>query len=420
MQIINGLISIIIPCYNGAGTLARCLDSVFTQTYQRFEIIVINDGSRDESAQILQAYAARDSRLRILENPTNYGVSAARNSGMKAAKGEFLQFLDADDEMLPAMLQTLHDLIVRENADIAACNFKGNPLFYTDFASKTFDLRKKDDLLEYYQHTFLALLPWNKLYRRSAVDATFDTDVRFAEDELFNVAVLSRVRKIACVNEKLYFYHFAPADEAARPHAKDGIAAKSCLNKILDSGANTRGGIWYRGSELVPKRRALLEGLLQNGELGFTQVDELLYTRVFDFLFWELSALLYMRPERFSLYREVYCILREPLFVHSVEVQKGAGFALRRVSAYEQKQLCRTFVDLCVTAYDEITGGQQPLSFYDVALLLFHGLFCAETEPFSHGYNYLRTLLDDASPEKAYAAHLLGSGSTARWEAAGV
>lgn len=100
------MVSIIIPLYNGAATIVRTLDSVKNQTYKDFEIIIVNDGSIDNSAKVVEEYKNKNSGLKItFINKNNGGVSSARNEGMKTSKGELIAFLDSDDEWLPPKLE---------------------------------------------------------------------------------------------------------------------------------------------------------------------------------------------------------------------------------------------------------------------------------------------------------------------------
>ena len=93
-------ISVIIPVYNAETWLPRCLDSVINQSFRDIEILCVNDGSTDHSAQILREYAAKDSRISVLEQEKS-GAGAARNRGILAARGEFISFVDSDDKLLP-------------------------------------------------------------------------------------------------------------------------------------------------------------------------------------------------------------------------------------------------------------------------------------------------------------------------------
>ena len=111
------MISVVIPVFNKADTLDRALKSVLRQTYQKFEILVINDGSTDESVDVIGRF--QDARIRLIEQP-NSGVSVARNRGVESATYDLIAFLDADDEWLPELLERL--LQLRSDLSVRGCN----------------------------------------------------------------------------------------------------------------------------------------------------------------------------------------------------------------------------------------------------------------------------------------------------------
>lgn len=404
-------ISIIVPCYNGEATICRCFNSVLAQTYQNFEVIFIDDGSTDSTKAIAESYARSDSRFRVIARSKNHGVSSARNLGLSLATGDYIQFLDADDEMLPEMLETLHTAINQSHGDIAVCNYIGNPLFLAFFEDKIYDMTVENDVLEYYQETFCLVLPWNKLFRRSAVTVQFDEEVHFAEDELFNLAVLRDVRKVVCVNKPLYVYHFAPADKQTNSAAVSENESKSCLNQIIDNtDENDKNSIWYKGQQLLPKRRLILESLRHSG-LCFTNMEDLLYTRVFDFFFWELSAFAYMKTDRELIYNEVYNVLREPDFIRSMDVQRKYGVQYLKYDNHKLRKLSKLFVDVCLYTYNDIAKNNPDIKFYEIFLMSFLFMFCRETEKESDNYNQLykimRQFYDNITPEAHYMNELI-------------
>ena len=126
-------ISVIVPIYNVEPYLSQCLDSIISQTLADIEIICVNDGSTDNSLQILQKYAAQDNRIKIINQP-NQGLSAARNSGIDVATGEFIGFVDSDDYIAPDFYETLYTVAKKYKANIAASNIikfnQKQPVFY--------------------------------------------------------------------------------------------------------------------------------------------------------------------------------------------------------------------------------------------------------------------------------------------------
>ncbi len=121
------IISVVIPVYNKEAQLSRCLDSVLAQTYTKLEVILIDDGSSDSSAEICREYEARDERIRLICKE-NGGASSARNRGIEEAKGDYIGFVDADDWIEPGMYETLYDYLAGEGsgyemAQLMSCNY---------------------------------------------------------------------------------------------------------------------------------------------------------------------------------------------------------------------------------------------------------------------------------------------------------
>ena len=115
----NGLVSVIMPAYNSAVFISESIQSVLTQSYQNWELLVIDDASVDSTKEIIQQFAEKDTRIHFLENPSNKGTHHTRNKGIKAAQGDFIAFLDADDQWKPEKLKKQLDLLLHEN--IPAC-----------------------------------------------------------------------------------------------------------------------------------------------------------------------------------------------------------------------------------------------------------------------------------------------------------
>ena len=118
-------ISIIIPCYNVEKYLHRCLDSVIGQTFEDFEVICVNDGSPDNSGSILEEYAAKDKRIKILTQK-NQGLSMARNNGKALAQGKYIYFLDSDDFIHPQCLEIAHYIAEKYEVDLVSFDFCEN------------------------------------------------------------------------------------------------------------------------------------------------------------------------------------------------------------------------------------------------------------------------------------------------------
>ena len=116
-----GLLSVIMPLYNTGEPFIACMDSLIAQTWKNIEIIIVNDGSTDNSAELAQSYVDRYPHVHLLHQ-RNGGVSAARNTGMEVARGEYIAYVDGDDIAYPEMYETLMNMALKDNLDVAQCN----------------------------------------------------------------------------------------------------------------------------------------------------------------------------------------------------------------------------------------------------------------------------------------------------------
>ncbi len=208
-----GKVSVIIPVYNGEKSIARCLDSVRCQTYQDLEILVINDGSTDNSLSICESLAEQDTRIRVISQK-NAGVSAARNAGLQSATGIYLQFVDADDYVDSEITEYLVTYMEKEKSELAVCSYFDVIDCYDISRNENSDEgclsvdAYMNKLLQQPSHFYFGVL-WNKLYRRSLVETNhlqFDKNISFGEDFIFNMEYLSYVKQVAMCREPLYFY----------------------------------------------------------------------------------------------------------------------------------------------------------------------------------------------------------------------
>lgn len=220
------LISIIIPAYNLEHEIVDCLNSVLSQTYANFEIIIIDDGSVDGTCQICCEFEKKDCRVKVIRQE-NKGVSAARNRGIETAKGKYIAFIDGDDVMMPDFLKTLHDDITSSDADIAMCGFvpsydKTAILPRGSNALTLYDQRDGIiDLLCFNNHT-VAL--WNKLYKKELWDnIRFDTTLKKGEDLKANFLVFNLCSKSIYRDENLYLYYKRPGSETMSEFSEKNI-----------------------------------------------------------------------------------------------------------------------------------------------------------------------------------------------------
>ncbi len=205
-------ISIIIPIYNVEHVVSRCIDSVLTQSYCDFECILVNDGSTDKSGIICDEYARKDSRIKVFHK-INGGVGSARNYGLNSALGEWIVFVDGDDELLPNSLEYFikgtkkGDLVVAGYVTIKSNGFKKeNNLLNISFS-------KQEALSMFLWQSSIGYQGylWNKIFKRKIIEQysiRFNESFAFNEDRLFCVQYVSRLTSPIClIDKKVYLYH---------------------------------------------------------------------------------------------------------------------------------------------------------------------------------------------------------------------
>jgi len=202
-------ISVIVPVYNAENYLSACLDSILSQTYQDFEIILIDDGSKDASGQICDAYAGKDPRIQVVHQE-NGGVSRARNRGLELATGELISFIDSDDTLEPDMYELLVRVMQEHNADISHCGYKhivGEEIRLVHDTKRVIPQHTQEALDCFVDGRLFGGGLWNKLYRRELLDGlSFREDLKNNEDILFNFEAFRRADSSVFADYPLYNY----------------------------------------------------------------------------------------------------------------------------------------------------------------------------------------------------------------------
>lgn len=201
------MISVIIPCYNVSQYINRCIDSVLSNTYCDLQVICINDGSTDNTLDILQSYT--DERITVISHE-NKGLSASRNIGMEKAKGEFICFIDSDDWIHKSYFETLIQIQKKTQADIVYCKYRITSEDCKDKEISDFNITQKK-FYEAYDNSVLGDVVWSKLYKADIIGDTRFVDV-FSEDKLFNAELLMSHKNAVCAvaDVELYYYYMRP------------------------------------------------------------------------------------------------------------------------------------------------------------------------------------------------------------------
>ena len=210
----NALISVIIPVYNTSDVLGRCLDSILSNTYTSLEVICVNDGSTDNSLEILERYAEKDDRVTVIDQK-NAGVAEARNTGLRHAAGEYVSFIDSDDWIHPQYFECLLFALLNTDADAAVCESKEvselEPYPDVDLTQTDISLLTHEGIKRIYTVRHRV---WARIYKREMVSGhRFSKDVRISDDTVFNLDVLGHKKnlKVAYLEPAkvppLYYYY---------------------------------------------------------------------------------------------------------------------------------------------------------------------------------------------------------------------
>ena len=204
-------VSIIVPVYQVENYIRKCIDSILAQTFTDFELILVDDGSKDQSGQICDEYADKDERVKVIHKE-NRGLSDARNRGMDQMAGNYFMFVDSDDNIAPTMLECLYQRIMNEDADIVACNYM---YCFENDKEKNFSTNIKSEILSgteiFYnrknEHNYgFWTVAWNKLYKRETFGKIRFRFGKYHEDEFWANDIYQMQIKIITIPECLYYY----------------------------------------------------------------------------------------------------------------------------------------------------------------------------------------------------------------------
>lgn len=202
----ENLISVIIPVYNTDEYLPRCLDSILNNTYRELEVICINDGSQDNSLEVLNGYAAKDSRVKVI-NQENAGVSAARNRGLDEATGEYIAFVDSDDWVHRQYFEVLHSNLLSWDAQISICGHVMISKLSDDPSISSEQISARP--LSQVQLAEKDIPVWARLYRMECISSLrFDQSIMLAEDTVFNLTLIRRNPGLRLCRCDAPIYHY--------------------------------------------------------------------------------------------------------------------------------------------------------------------------------------------------------------------
>lgn len=310
----QSLISVIIPIFNVAEYLPRCIKSVLEQTYSNLEIILVDDGSTDAGSVICDQYAALDSRIRVIHKE-NGGLSDARNAGLDICRGEYITFVDSDDIIHKQYIERLFGNI--GDCDMIYCN-------YADFEhdGQIYSLAKEGNAVvktfsqdEFYRQLLnpaetLPVVSWNKLYRKELWNALRFQKGMIHEDEFAIHHLASQCRKIGYLDEVLYFYRVRPNSITS-----DKKSERSLLHKIA---AYYDRYVFFKGQNLNPYARVMLGHILYRCAMQTVRQDDPTWGKVNSFscifqakgISLKIKLVLLLKKIAYPLYQKLYPVKR--------------------------------------------------------------------------------------------------------------
>lgn len=227
-------ISVVVPIYNVEKYLKECIESIINQTYKNLEIILVNDGSTDNSLLIAENFSKQDERIKLYSKP-NGGLSDARNFGIDKATGDYIGFVDSDDKIFPEMFSVLHKLIKKNDADISMVDFvrsnekiKNNFLDTKVYGKEVFDKIMLDEICSHV---------WDKLFKKELFEnIKFPVGMHF-EDLAILYKITYKINKFVLSNQQLYWYRVDNVNSITQNKKNDNFNAK-CIAKIYREKTN--------------------------------------------------------------------------------------------------------------------------------------------------------------------------------------
>lgn len=227
------LISVVLPSYNVASYLDRCLLSILNQTYTNLEVIAIDDGSTDNTWDILQKYKERDKRVKIIHQ-NNKGPSTARNVGIDESTGKYVCFIDTDDYIDPTYIEKLYNAIKINDSDISICDYyliNGSEI---SFDKTKYLINEQINGYTYLQRLYTPnrtkyIVSWGKMYKKTSI-GKFVEDRKYTDDQTFSFETCFSADKISIIPDRLYFYAYNPNSIM---NSKKNFVKKQMINSYI-------------------------------------------------------------------------------------------------------------------------------------------------------------------------------------------
>lgn len=233
-------VSIIMPAKNSGAYIRRCIESVLSQKFTDWELLIINDGSTDDTVVTAMSFSKDDERIRVFDSQGK-GVSAARNYGLELSTGDHIAFIDSDDSVDPDYLSVLVELAEKNNADISQCSLYyryDNGTVVQEKETEDAVYNGHDEIMNAYFSGMvgkICLAAWGKLFRRELLNGIrFDETLTIQEDAFFTFQCCMKSSKIACCNRALYYYYQNSASVMNRAFDGSKMQYFTVLDRELD------------------------------------------------------------------------------------------------------------------------------------------------------------------------------------------
>lgn len=241
------IISVIVPAYNAEACICKCIESVLKQTLDNFELIIVNDGSTDDTLEICKKYL-KDKRVHLIDK-NNGGVSSARNAGIKEAQGEYITFVDVDDYVSADLCSTLVDNIEKNDVDLCICGFnldingkvKAQFLPSELVRNRSYNISELFNVFEeiYIGNYFNS--PWAKCYKGKLISHEFNKEFSLGEDLLFNLNYLQNCQSIYISESAPYYYCILQANSLSNKFSFESFES---LSGVYQQSRDTIKSIW--------------------------------------------------------------------------------------------------------------------------------------------------------------------------------
>lgn len=275
------LISVIIPVYNASQYLNECVESIVQQTYNNLEIILVDDGSKDDSSQICDEWKKKDSRIHVIHKK-NGGGAQARNVGIEHANGKLIAFVDSDDFIHERMYEVLYDIMKENAADIVECGYVTNKREWESGVITQNNMLgvydRQQAMAQNIEDKILRQLVWNKLYTRDVVSDIRFVEGKFIDDEFWTYRVIGNAKKTVVSDMALYYYR---QQEDSAMHQRyslkwlDAVEAKACRQEFLEENMP---------SLVTAGKTKLIYTCLYHGQLSLKYLEKESKRKAFQFL----------------------------------------------------------------------------------------------------------------------------------------